>query len=431
MAHELGPRANRVYAALLERISGGHLAPGAKLPSHLQLAAEFGVAPMTVRLVLGRLEEEGLVSREPGRGTFVRAPARAAVLVVDDDAPARIALGEYVTRAGYRPIAASGPADGLAALKRDPTIALVLSDVRMPTAADGTGFIRAVRRRWPELPLAAVTGYAEDLADLRGSPECPVLIVPKPFRPSQVEEALRLALTTPYRPAQVDATTARPGPTPSAVVLADRYLAAQLAGDRRAALRVAVEDGIERGLPIPDLYLAVIQPAQYRIGQLWQDNQITVAQEHLATAISQLALAQVYPALPRDPSNGKRALVACVAGELHDLGARMTADFFEMAGFGVRYLGADVPTDSLVAMAREDPPDLLVLSVTMSFHLDTLRDAVRRLRETLGHRSRLAVGGHAFTWAPGLESRLGADVYGRDARESVGLARRVLGLDGP
>ena len=211
--------------------------------------------------------------------------------------------------------------------------------------------------------------------------------------------------------------------------LLEQYVAAQLAGDRRSALRLIIDQGLGRDVPLPRLYLDVIQAAQYRIGELWQHNRITVAQEHLATAISQVAVAELYRALVCAPANGRRAVVAGVGGELHELGTRITADFFEMAGFAVRYLGCSVPADSLVAMLHEEPPDLLVLSVTMSFHLDALREAVHRAREAVGDRLRLAVGGQAFTWAPALVTQVAADVYGQDARESVTRARRVLGLE--
>ena len=212
--------------------------------------------------------------------------------------------------------------------------------------------------------------------------------------------------------------------------IASRYLEALLAGDRNAAVRTALDDGVARGLSVPDLYLGVIQPAQHRIGELWQENRLTVAHEHVATAISQLVMALAYPALPRAASNGKRALVTCVDDELHDLGARMAADFFEMDGFDVRYLGANLPADGLVGMVREESPDLVVLSVTMAFHLDAARETVRRLRDAGGDRLRVALGGQVFAWAAGLPSRLGADVHGRTASESVAAARRILGLAG-
>lgn len=210
--------------------------------------------------------------------------------------------------------------------------------------------------------------------------------------------------------------------------VAARYLEALLAGDRDAAVRTALDEGIARGLSVPDLYLGVIQPAQHRIGELWQENRVTVAHEHVATAISQLVMALAYPALPRQPANGKRTLVACVDDELHDLGARMVADFFEMAGFDVRYLGANLPADSLVGMVREESPDLTILSVTMAFHLDAAREAIRRLREAGGDRLRVGLGGQAFAWDRGLPARLDADVHGRTAAEAVETARRVLGL---
>jgi methanogenic corrinoid protein MtbC1 len=210
--------------------------------------------------------------------------------------------------------------------------------------------------------------------------------------------------------------------------LLERYVAAQLEGDRRSALRVVVDEGLGRGVPVARLYLDVVQAAQYKIGELWQRNRISVAQEHLATAISQLALAELYRALPAATPLDRRVLVACVGGELHDLGARITADFFEMAGFQVRYLGANVPTDSLVPMVRDDPPDVLVLSVTMSFQVDVLREAAWRTREVAGDRVRLAIGGQAFAWAPELVGQMGAEIYGRDACESVAAARHLLGL---
>jgi methanogenic corrinoid protein MtbC1 len=212
--------------------------------------------------------------------------------------------------------------------------------------------------------------------------------------------------------------------------VAARYLDALLAGDRNAAVRAALDNGVARGLSVPDLYLGVIQPAQHRVGALWQENRLTVAHEHVATAISQLVMALAYPSLPREPSNGKRALVACVDDELHDLGARMAADFFEMAGFAVRYLGANLPAESLAGMVREEQPDLAILSVTMAFHLDAAREAVQRLREVGGDQLRIAIGGQAFAWSPGLPARLGADVHGRSAEESVAAARRALGLVG-
>lgn len=129
----------------------------------------------------------------------------------------------------------------------------------------------------------------------------------------------------------------------SNTALAARYLEAQLASDQRACICL-IEEAIERGVQVQDLHLKVIQPCQREIGRLWEQRRISVAQEHLATAVSQLVIAHLYRHLPRVAANGKLVLIACVEGEHHDLGARVASDFLEMAGFDSLYLGENFPT---------------------------------------------------------------------------------------
>ena len=62
----------QVAARLRERIETGELGP--KLPSHMELANQMGVAPMTVQRALKILRDEGLIYSVPGRGTFVVQP---------------------------------------------------------------------------------------------------------------------------------------------------------------------------------------------------------------------------------------------------------------------------------------------------------------------------------------------------------------------
>jgi methanogenic corrinoid protein MtbC1 len=210
--------------------------------------------------------------------------------------------------------------------------------------------------------------------------------------------------------------------------LGARYLAAQLKGDRREALRLLVQEGIERGLDPLELH-AVIQQAQREIGALWQQDRITIAQEHMATAISQLALSHVYQSATPARANGKRVLVACVEGELHDFPARLVADALDLAGFDVRFLGASVPGDHLLAMIEQEPPDLLVLSVTMVFNVPALREVVALVRARKGATLPLAVGGGACVWQQGLARELQAEITASSAEELVAEARTLLEAD--
>src|SRR5918997_1698488 len=191
MAFGLGPRASRVYESLRRSIAGGELPSGTKLPAHTELAQQFGVAPLTMRMVLGRLEERGLVSREQGRGTFVRARTAAAVVTLADDEPLRAQLSGQITDAGYRAVAVGEPREALDAIERDRTVALVLADLHTRDGPDGLAFVRAVRRRWPDLALGVITHSPDDLAALHGTREWPVLLLTTPFSADQVAELLR------------------------------------------------------------------------------------------------------------------------------------------------------------------------------------------------------------------------------------------------
>ena len=104
-------------------------------------------------------------------------------------------------------------------------------------------------------------------------------------------------------------------------------------------------DAIQHGTSVHDIYLHVFQRSQYEVGRLWQTNQISVGQEHLCTAATQLIMSQLYPLIFGTERKNRRIVAACVGGDLHEIGIRMVADFFEMDGWDTFYLGADVPTD--------------------------------------------------------------------------------------
>lgn len=66
------PRWRQVHEIIAQRIASGEYAPGSRVPSVVQLTAEFGIAAVTGQKVLRQLRADGLTRTESGLGSFVR-----------------------------------------------------------------------------------------------------------------------------------------------------------------------------------------------------------------------------------------------------------------------------------------------------------------------------------------------------------------------
>jgi methanogenic corrinoid protein MtbC1 len=199
--------------------------------------------------------------------------------------------------------------------------------------------------------------------------------------------------------------------------LARKYVDALLRLDRAAAASM-IMDAADAGVPVRELYLHVFQPVQYEVGRLWQIGEVSVAQEHYCTAATQVIMARLYPRVFSSKPSGRRLIAACVGGDLHEIGLRMVADFFEMDGWDTVYLGANTPPRSLLQMVANNPPDVLAISVTMTFHINVAAEVIAAVRRS-APRVRVLVGGYPFRVDPELWRRIGADGMALDAQEAL------------
>jgi methanogenic corrinoid protein MtbC1 len=218
---------------------------------------------------------------------------------------------------------------------------------------------------------------------------------------------------------QVPGKNRRTGSLAGVVELRERYVDALVDGDpaqAAALLHAATSDGID----VRTLYLQVLQPALYEIGRRWEEAEISIAQEHLATATTQSLMAHLAERLgaERPSRRGRIALVASAEGELHSIGARMVADFLEADGWDVLFVGALSPVDALAEMAAARGVDVVALSASLSERLPEVNAAVRALA-ALEPRPLIAVGGQAFSGDPAAALATGADLYANNPEALV------------
>ena len=208
--------------------------------------------------------------------------------------------------------------------------------------------------------------------------------------------------------------------------IAESYIKTVLQAERYQACKRIMEC-VDKGISIKDIYLGVLQPVQLKIGWLWQNNKITVGQEHFCSATTQLVMAQLYKHIASSEKTDKGIIAACVPGELHEIGVRMVADFFEMEGWRSYYLGASTPIDSIIDMIEDKEIPLLAISATITFNLSSAMELVKTIKSSdIGAKTKIMIGGRLFNVAKDLWQQVGVDGYAEDAQNAIFTAKTLI-----
>lgn len=143
-----------------------------------------------------------------------------------------------------------------------------------------------------------------------------------------------------------------PVPAPPSVMAAIKRL--DYAGaERELSLLAAV-------LPPRELVHRVALPLMRKVGEEWHQGKLSVAEEHMTSALLRNLLGALIPLYHR-ASPGARLLFATPSGEQHEFGILVSAMLAAGGGLGVIYLGADLPAEEIVGAARKTAPQAVVL----------------------------------------------------------------------
>ncbi|MQG20999.1 MAG: helix-turn-helix domain-containing protein [SAR202 cluster bacterium] len=207
-------------------------------------------------------------------------------------------------------------------------------------------------------------------------------------------------------------------------MLVERYLIGVLSGDVQLVDDV-VDDCYRSSQNVLDVYFRLISTAQQRIGEMWHEGEIGIAQEHLSTEIALNQMERLRARLPVAEMNGFSVTVTTVEGEHHFIGARMIADLLQSIGWEVHYLGPETPRHSLVEYVGKKNIDLVLLSFTRYEALLELQETIRLLRQSDSSLP-IVVGGAASNSSEEQIRESGADVIA-DPIALMIHAREIVG----
>ncbi len=146
----------------------------------------------------------------------------------------------------------------------------------------------------------------------------------------------------------------------------------------------------------------------------------------MVTAIIERQMGDLHVYFKPKIEKDKILVIGSVDKEYHRVGVRMVADFFEQDGWTVHYLGAAVPTETFLAMAREMKADLIGLSAQMIYHLPSVTDFVRQTGQYGLDGIPIMVGGMPFIQQPELYTKLDVHFSGVDALDAVKKANQLV-----
>ena len=176
-----------------------------------------------------------------------------------------------------------------------------------------------------------------------------------------------------------------------------------------------------------DVIEKLLTPALDRVGERYEKQEIFLPQlinaANAACEGFELIKKQLAKRGGASVSKGK-ILLATVRGDIHDIGKNIVRVVLENYGYTVLDLGRDVPPEEIVQAAIREDVRLVGLSALMTTTVVSMEETIRALHAS-GHACKIMVGGAVLT--PEYAAEIGADYYAKDAKQSVDIARQVLG----
>ena len=231
-----------------------------------------------------------------------------------------------------------------------------------------------------------------------------------------------------YANAEVSTSVTAGGSAPQSAAPAgertlEQIVIAGLKGEAPAATRRLLET-----MDSMEVVDGVLIPALDRVGADFEAGKVFLPQLIQAAGAAQAAFEVIREGLSAQPGGGgvsKAPIVlATVKGDIHDIGKNIVKVLLENYGYPVIDLGKDVEPAAVVESAKKHGAPLVGLSALMTTTLGSMEETIRLLRaEQVA--CKVVVGGAVLT--PDYAKKIGADFYAKDAKESVDVARQVIG----
>ncbi|MAT98440.1 MAG: hypothetical protein CL608_14950 [Anaerolineaceae bacterium] len=172
----------------------------------------------------------------------------------------------------------------------------------------------------------------------------------------------------------------------------------------------------------------LLQKGLAKIGELWFKDEVSVQQEHFASALAMRRLNSLLAASPA-PTRSGRILIGCPPHEDHTFAPLALTILLRYRGWEMIYLGANVPLSRFVGTVESIKPDLIILTAQQLFTAAKLFEVAKTVSEE--QNVKLAFGGRIFSIVPRLRHRIPGYFLGETIEEATEIVDRLLTFSVP
>ena len=207
--------------------------------------------------------------------------------------------------------------------------------------------------------------------------------------------------------------------------LMDTIKQAVLEGEDGVA-REKAEEAVRLGMEPLEIVKRSVQPAMDLIGEQYRDGEVYLPELVLAGDAAKAVMDVVMAQLEGQGVAQKgKVVLGVVYGDNHDIGKNLVMAVLAANGFRVVDLGVNTSPKAFIEAAIREQADIIAMSTLITTSMPYQRQVIETLK-AMGKREEFycIVGGGPIT--PEWTEKVGADGYGRDAKDAVALCNRLM-----
>ena len=143
----------------------------------------------------------------------------------------------------------------------------------------------------------------------------------------------------------------------------------------------AIYRNFTRDSTLSDFYQNILRPVLYMIGDMWDLKKLDVGEEHIASNTVVRLLELIKKETRSKPSIGKNVLICTPYSENHVIPCLMLETFLSIRGYKVINLAPSVPVKSILNQIETKKPDLVLMSITLSDHLESGKRLITKIKK--------------------------------------------------